>query len=84
MFIIVIKVLLVAAIAVGLFRLFKWWEKGGLYYMNHPVAKEMDQMKAKGELANVDIESALLSIDVNASKEEQVNQFKAEVKKQKS
>jgi hypothetical protein len=83
MLMIILKVLLVVALGVGLFRLYKWWENGGLYYMNHPVAQEMDQMKSKDELANVDIESALLSIDVNASKSEQVNQFKAEIEKQK-
>jgi len=79
----VFLLLIVAAIFAVVVRWYFWMRDGGNYYSKYPIAKTMDELARNGELEGVDIDSAIQSIDPNASKAEQVKEFSSAIAIQK-
>lgn len=65
------------------FKIYKWFENGGAYNRKYPIAAKMDKMAKSGKLDGKNVESAILSVSQEYSKERQVKQFESAISAQK-
>ncbi len=67
------------------YKIYRWVEQGGIYYLQYPIAKELDVMTKNNEsLSSTELDKVMAALNPLKKKKEMLEEFKSLVKKVKN